>query len=67
MQLTFKSIASISEPTLCDMANDKCRNIIVGWTVGQNGECMDENYGIKIGKSGFKKVMMQVNDNLKSD
>ena len=42
------------------MAEENCRNIIAGWTVGANGECIYEEFGFRIGKTGFKKIMMQV-------
>ncbi|XP_048751432.2 tyramine beta-hydroxylase-like isoform X1 [Ostrea edulis] len=46
-------------PKKCGMGSAKCRSIIAGWTLGQNGECMHEEVGFRIGKQGYKYAMMQ--------
>ena len=42
------------------MAVEECLNLIAIWSVGHLGTCHDDNFGFRIGESGFKKVMMQV-------
>ena len=42
----------------CDLS--KCPHLLVGWTLGGPGTCFHDSAGIRMGKNGFKKMMMQV-------
>ncbi|KAK3089057.1 hypothetical protein FSP39_000478 [Pinctada imbricata] len=44
-------------PGECNMGS--CNIIIGGWTVGSYGDCSHEDAGFLVGRSGFKRVMMQ--------
>ena len=44
--------------TNCDLS--KCPHLLVGWTLGGPGTCFHDGAGIRMGKNGFKKMMMQV-------
>ena len=59
---TLFSSADMKEtsPEECDMSEENCRSLIAIWTVGHVGTCEDEAYGFRLGKSGFRRVMMQV-------
>merc|ERR550532_764057 len=51
------------EASECGMAQENCRDIIAGWTVGANGECVDSEFGFRIGPTGYKSVMIQTHWN----
>jgi hypothetical protein len=37
-----------------------CENLIGIWTVGTTGFCYQENAGFRLGKNGFKTVVLEV-------
>lgn len=47
----------------CGMASDGCLDTIGLWTVGTYGSCTNENFGFRIGKTGFKYLVMQLHWN----
>ena len=44
----------------CQMAKESCGSLIGLWSVGHMGTCEDEAYGFRLGKNGFRRVMLQV-------
>ena len=50
-----------SKPAYCGMTGLDCYSLIGGWTLGSIGSCLPDDYGYRIGKSGFKYVVLQVN------
>lgn len=58
-------VTVISEtPGPCGKAQGDCRDLLMTWTVGDNGHCLDEEFGFRIGKSGYKMVLLQVKLNM---
>ena len=47
-----------SSPKVCGMASVEC-DIIGGWTLGENGQCQNENHGIPVGLGYYTKVLME--------
>jgi len=48
------------EPAPCGMATDTCTGTLTGWTVGMNGDCMPDTYGIRYGNTtGYTKALVQ--------
>ena len=45
-------------PADCVMTT--CNEFITGWAVGMHGQCLGDKYGIRIGKSGYRVVVMEV-------
>ena len=52
------ALSNYATPQDCDMI--ECRDLLTGWALGENGYCMKDYYGIKIGPNGFKVVVMEV-------
>jgi hypothetical protein len=49
-------------PTECFMSRiDGCVNVIGIWTVGITGFCYQKDAGFRVGKNGFKVVVLEVN------
>ena len=46
------------------MAEEQCRDMLFIWSVGYNGRCLNEEFGFRFGKTGFKKVLFQVSAEL---
>jgi hypothetical protein len=42
-------------------AHQHCPSFLSIWTVGQAGECLHNNTGLRLGQHGFKRVAFQVN------
>ena len=50
------------EPFTCGMQSDpNCYNTIGVWSFGLKGECAHPDMGFRIGKTGYKKAIFQVN------
>ena len=48
-------------PQLCAMTMDRCTASLGGWTVGMEGNCVPEQYGISLGgDSGNVMAMVEV-------
>ena len=47
-----------SSPQTCGMSPLGC-DMIGGWTLGQNGKCLNENHGIPVGAGYYTKVLME--------
>ncbi|KAH9508904.1 DBH-like monooxygenase protein 2 [Bulinus truncatus] len=54
-----------SQPTTCGMNAETmgCYDIIAAWTVGSPGKCLPETVGYKMGKSSYRRAMMQIHWN----
>ena len=53
------SAAEVHDPKEnCDMS--ECPHLLVGWAVGGKGTCFHEGAGVRVGKTAFKKMMIQV-------
>ncbi|KAK7506928.1 hypothetical protein BaRGS_00001779, partial [Batillaria attramentaria] len=44
-------------PVECNMGS--CQDLIGGWALGITGNCLHENAGVRIGKTGFKRMLIQ--------
>ena len=40
-----------------------CSEIIYVWSFGQGPECFDDEYGVRIGQSGFKTIVIEMHWN----
>ncbi|KAK7475231.1 hypothetical protein BaRGS_00033535 [Batillaria attramentaria] len=50
----------VGVPYECGMsAHPNCSTIISGWTLGQNGECIHNNAGVRLGVKGYTKMALQ--------
>ena len=45
------------------MAGTGCTEFIALWGLGYAGECLSSEYGIRIGKTGYKYVTMEIHWN----
>ncbi|XP_050389759.1 tyramine beta-hydroxylase isoform X2 [Patella vulgata] len=53
-----------SSPYPCAMlAHPNCLEIIATWTLGSAGECANPDVGFRLGKTGYKKVALQIHWN----
>ena len=44
----------------CGMAEELCRDLLFAWAVGGNGHCLNDEFGFRVGMTGYKHVLMQV-------
>ncbi|XP_033727124.1 uncharacterized protein LOC117316569 isoform X2 [Pecten maximus] len=51
--------AEYNQPEPCGMYTPQCTEFIFGWGLGSNGICLHTGTGVRLGKTGFKKVMLQ--------
>ncbi|XP_067661768.1 tyramine beta-hydroxylase-like [Haliotis asinina] len=49
----------IAAPQECDMSAPHCEEVIGGWAVGVPGECFYREAGFRIGKTGYKRVLLE--------
>ena len=49
------------EPAECSIMTG-CKEVITGWSLGMTGRCYGDNYGVRIGRSGYRVVVMEVNN-----
>ena len=47
--------------TPADCGMTECDDFISGWTLGIQGQCFDDQYGVRIGNNGYRVVVMEVN------
>ena len=50
-------------PEECGLTPPECSNLNIGWGFGFEGRCFDEKYGLKMGKSSFSKLILQIHYN----
>ncbi|XP_053386261.1 uncharacterized protein LOC123538847 isoform X2 [Mercenaria mercenaria] len=51
-------------PTTCFMNRlEGCQDVIALWTVGSSGLCYHENAGFRVGKTGYKKALIELHWN----
>ena len=46
-----------------DMVTDLCSEVIYIWAFGVGPDCFDDQYGVRIGQSGFKTVVFEIHWN----
>lgn len=61
----YKSSPTDDYPNPCSMSSggDSCSVIIALWTVGLPGTCYGDDYGFRIGATGYKKVKLEIHYN----
>ena len=52
------ALSVYSTPQDCEMT--ECNEYITGWTLGIQGSCLKDHYGIKIGTDGYRVAVMEV-------
>ncbi|XP_046360947.2 uncharacterized protein LOC124138380 isoform X1 [Haliotis rufescens] len=61
---TDSDVEATPEPFMCAMlAHRSCLDIIGTWTVGSQGDCLHNNVGFSIGKTGYRKAALQIHWN----
>ncbi|XP_071097307.1 DBH-like monooxygenase protein 1 [Haliotis cracherodii] len=51
--------STIASPQACGMAVQGCNELIGLWTVGVSGQCLNTAAGFKIGRTGYKRVLLE--------
>ena len=62
--IIFPASASFTIPTTCGMGFPGCQTVLGLWSVGIDGTCFSDEYGIPMGQSGIQYAVLQV-DHLK--
>ncbi|XP_067662438.1 tyramine beta-hydroxylase-like isoform X1 [Haliotis asinina] len=50
---------AITSPQRCETSMPACQEGIGFWTVGMSGQCLHKDAGFRIGKTGYKRVLLQ--------
>ncbi|XP_046545885.1 tyramine beta-hydroxylase-like [Haliotis rubra] len=50
---------AIESPRECDMSTPSCEEVTGSWAIGVPGECFYREAGFRIGKTGYKRVLLE--------
>ncbi|XP_033727143.1 peptidyl-glycine alpha-amidating monooxygenase A-like [Pecten maximus] len=58
-----EDIKDFNKPEPCGAYSRQCPSYLLSWAVGRSGKCFHKQTGIRIGKTAYRTVMMQVHWN----